>query len=61
MVFTPVLIGETLFFVIMTVLFEYHWRNHDFDGRALLAIRLWYYLISIICFIGMLLAAASIL
>lgn len=33
----------------MSFLFEYHWRNDDFEKKTAIMIRFWYYAISIIC------------
>jgi hypothetical protein len=44
---------EFVFFLVMTVLFEYHWRGHDFDGKTHVIIRAWYYTVSIVCMLIM--------
>ncbi|MEO6077838.1 MAG: hypothetical protein ABIP54_03555 [Candidatus Andersenbacteria bacterium] len=48
-----IFLAELVFFLIMTGLFEYHWRGHDFDGKTHVMIRAWYYSISAICLLVM--------
>ncbi|MCE9643015.1 MAG: hypothetical protein K8Q97_01675 [Candidatus Andersenbacteria bacterium] len=44
-----ILLAEFIFFVIMSALFEYHWRNDDFEKKTTIMIRLWYYVVCIMC------------
>ena len=44
-----ILLAEFIFFVVMSFLFEYHWRNDDFEKKTAIMIRIWYYSICAIC------------
>jgi len=42
--------AEALFFLVMSVLFEYHWHRHDFSSRAIRGMRVAYYSLALACF-----------
>lgn len=47
---------EFVFFLIMSALFEYHWRNDDFGKSTTIMVRVVYYAISLACLGGMAIA-----